>query len=123
MRGESFSPASLSQNCPIRPEPSSIPPPFPSQAYLSDGVGAASVCEDSGGRAESGDGSHNLGGVGDILEGRDASGDGEDSGSGELHFDVGYLLMIRRSVTKRFCKFVASVFCCFLLGVFGRINE
>lgn len=64
--------------------------PVPSQAYLSDGVGAASVREHGGGRAEGGDGGHDLGGVGDILKGRDASGDGENSGSGELHFDVGY---------------------------------
>ena len=49
-----------------------------------------------GRRAEGGDGSHNLGGVCDILKGGDASGDGENGGSGELHFDgLGGLVLER----------------------------
>lgn len=41
----------------------------------------------SGGRAEGGQGRDDLGDVGDVLVGRGASGEGEDGGSGELHFD------------------------------------
>lgn len=48
--------------------------------------------EGGGRRAVGGDGSHNLGGISDILPGGGTSGDGENGGSGELHFDgrVGY---------------------------------
>ena len=68
------------------------PCPYSSQTYLRDGVGGAGVSEGGSRRAEGGQGSHNLGGVCDILKGGGASGDGENGGSGELHFDcrVGY---------------------------------
>lgn len=61
--------------------------PFSLQTHLRDGVGGTGVGEGGGRRAVGGDGSHNLGGVSDILPGGGASGDGENSGSGELHFD------------------------------------
>lgn len=61
--------------------------PLSSQTYLGDGVGGARVRELGRHWAEGGDGGHNLGGVCDILEGGGASGDGENGGSGELHFD------------------------------------
>lgn len=60
--------------------------PLPSQTYRGDGVGGAGVGEGGGLRAEGGEGSHNLGGVCDILPGGGTSGDGENGGSGELHF-------------------------------------
>lgn len=52
--------------------------------------------ESGSGRAEGGEGSHDLGGVGDILKGGGTSGDGENGGSGELHFD-GRVLKLRDS--------------------------
>lgn len=66
--------------------------PLSSKTYLRDGVGGAGVGEGGGRRAEGGEGSHNLGGVCDILKSGGASGDGENCGSGELHFGgrVGY---------------------------------
>ena len=42
--------------------------------------------EGGGLRAVGGEGSHNLGGVSDILPGGGTSGDGENNGGGELHF-------------------------------------
>lgn len=81
--------ASLAHCCIVAPSQAL---PLSSQTYLGDGVGGAGVSERSRGGAEGGDGSHNLGGVCDILPGGGASGDGENGGSGELHFDgrVGY---------------------------------
>lgn len=56
------------------------------RSYLSDGVGGAAILDSGGLGAVGGDGSDDLGGVGDVLEGVGAGGEGKD-GSGELHFD------------------------------------
>lgn len=40
-------------------------------------------------RAVSGDGSHNLGGISDIVPGGHTGDNGEDGSSGELHLEFG----------------------------------
>jgi len=61
---------------------------FGSVSYLGDGVSLAVVGDGGRGRAVSGVGSHDLGGVRDVAgPGKGASGSGKNGDGGELHFD------------------------------------
>lgn len=63
------------------------------EAYLRDSVGLAAVGELSSSRAVGGVGGDDLSNVGDVaggVRGLGTSGEGSDSGNGELHFDGWY---------------------------------
>lgn len=102
------------------------------ETYLGDGVGGAGVRKGGGLWAVGGDGSHNLGGVGDVVgkPGRDASNDGENSGEGGLHFGGcgGWVIRIRYSAKKKSKLFVCvcvcgRVLCWLLLAVCSRAER